>query len=396
MIQRSTVLLLILAHLVFAQRFGQIIADEEDRQEPGMEIINKSKPQEAVVLEGRIDPDHYIVGPGDQFAVNIQFAESVYLTLTVTPNGQLLIPNVGAIEVAGQTLSKVLRLIEGACQQSYQKARISMDLIGIRSYRVSMTGAINTPGFFTVNAATRLVDLLSQVEPNPLAKDYAIQITSKSGYLNIVNPYSYLTKGDLSQNPVLQEGDKIHIPFGSFEESGIVVRGAVALQGYDLILPGETLAEYIKRKVFFQRNLDIYGVKVVRRTQTGIEIISMMPNQFTDFVLLPGDDIEFLNEKPVSVLGYVGSPGSFMYIPGYTAGDYIAKAGGLTASGTFSRVKIVRANGDVVSGKDQIIQRGDIIEVKRSVMHFLFGEITMLQFVNTTAALLLTFIATSR
>ena len=48
------------------------------------------------VLEQVIDPNEYIVGPGDIFGVNIDAMENMYFNVTVGPTVDFLIPGVGS------------------------------------------------------------------------------------------------------------------------------------------------------------------------------------------------------------------------------------------------------------------------------------------------------------
>src|SRR5512140_2247302 len=61
----------------------------------------------SVPLDAPVNSAEYHVGPGDLFAVSIWAAIPVEYQLTVTPEGSLLIPNVGMLDVRGLTLEEV-------------------------------------------------------------------------------------------------------------------------------------------------------------------------------------------------------------------------------------------------------------------------------------------------
>ena len=54
-------------------------------------------------LEAAVDPDAYVVGPGDVFLVNVWTMEEVAFNIPVTPEGKLTIPTIGALAVDGNT-----------------------------------------------------------------------------------------------------------------------------------------------------------------------------------------------------------------------------------------------------------------------------------------------------
>ena len=100
--------------------------------------------------------------------------------------------------------------------------------------------------------------------------------------------------------------------------------------------------------------------------------------------------------KPVSGIGYVCKPGSFNIIPGYNSGDYVARAVEISSAGTRGRLSVIRTDGEILFGEDVLIQRGDVIEVKRSLLHIVFGEISVMDFLSTAGSLMLAYLATSR
>ena len=58
-----------------------------------------------VALESPVDPNAYYVGPSDVIAVNFWMSPPQSYSLTVTPEGTLIIPTVGEVMVSGMTLA---------------------------------------------------------------------------------------------------------------------------------------------------------------------------------------------------------------------------------------------------------------------------------------------------
>ncbi|MBT4555519.1 MAG: hypothetical protein HOC41_07550, partial [Candidatus Marinimicrobia bacterium] len=54
---------------------------------------NERQEQTKIKVDKPINPEHYLVGPGDQFLVNVISSENIVnYTLTVSPTGEILIP----------------------------------------------------------------------------------------------------------------------------------------------------------------------------------------------------------------------------------------------------------------------------------------------------------------
>lgn len=383
----------VLPMLIFGQRFG-LSQNPNDQQNTSNFVPSENPiPVELLALEKPINPDEYMVGPGDQIAISIQTSEMISRVLTISPTGAFMIPGVGRVNLLGLNLTETIRTINDAMLQDYKNARVSSELVGIRQIKVAIVGAVKTPGFYTVTPISRLTDLIELASPRPMALLSTIEVTAGEKSIGHYDITKFYLTGDLAQNPLLREGEQVKIEYGDVNTNAIVVRGAVNRSGYDYLKSGETLGDLIARRIDFRQNADLENIKVVRKVEGVLKFITVAPSDFSSFNLKPGDDIEFLYEKPVNVQGHVASPGSFTFIPGYTAGDYITLAGGLLPSGTMKGIKITRIDGAVLLGEDVVIQRGDIIEIRRSWVNITFGEISVIEFLSTTATLILAVMA---
>ena len=96
------------------------------------------------------------------------------------------------------------------------------------------------------------------------------------------------------------------------------------------------------------------------------------------------------------MIGFVQTPCGFRYIPGYTVRDYIALRGGPTESGSFSKSRIIRKDGTVVtSALDELVLPGDIIEVPPTVQYRLFGRTSIVQIISAFLSIYLAYEAAS-
>ncbi|AYD00513.1 polysaccharide biosynthesis/export family protein [Neorhizobium sp. NCHU2750] len=82
----------------------------------------------------------------------------------------------------------------------------------------------------------------------------------------------------------------------------------------------------------------------------------------------PDVSIEIDRYRPVFVMGEVGRPGQYSYVPGMTAQNAIAIAGGFTSRGYEQDVDVTRKiNGEVVTGRTGVtatVLAGDTIYVR--------------------------------
>ncbi|OHV76352.1 polysaccharide biosynthesis/export family protein [Rhizobium sp. LCM 4573] len=82
----------------------------------------------------------------------------------------------------------------------------------------------------------------------------------------------------------------------------------------------------------------------------------------------PDVTIEVDRYRPVFVMGEVGRPGQYSYVPGMTAQNAIAIAGGFTPRGNQQDVDVTRKiNGEIITGRTAIsspVLAGDTIYIR--------------------------------
>ncbi|MHA1344476.1 MAG: SLBB domain-containing protein, partial [Promethearchaeota archaeon] len=296
------------------------------------------------ILEKVINPEDYIIGPGDEFYIMIVTDISFDYRTRVNPNGYIVLPGVGKFRLAGMNLKDgVEKVVDIIKNNGYKEAKIIVVLSDIRNFKVQILGAINKPGIYTITPVIRLSELIDQAGGfNNLAKQNEILIFNNNNEVDTVDFTMYLLTGDQENNPFLKECKMIFIPFGSVDSECVEVRGEVYNQGYYVVKNNETLNDFLLRLVNVKPTADLSKVLIRRKVSSEREIIQVSSDNFDDFILQPGDEVDILAMEGVTVLGYVKLPRKYGYIPGLTAHDYIGIAGGVTEKGSLNKVTVIR------------------------------------------------------
>ena len=92
-------------------------------------ILNKDKRQERFITDRIVDPDDYIVGPGDELHINIISSNETFDRLVISPTGQLLIPSVGMVDCNKLKLSQLVKEIKKEIRSWSTNVRINVELI---------------------------------------------------------------------------------------------------------------------------------------------------------------------------------------------------------------------------------------------------------------------------
>lgn len=142
-------------------------------------------------------------------------------------NGAILLPDLRAVTVAGLTLDEARRKIEGAYRREIADVEIFLAYQEREVRKVELAGLVATPSV-PVNGKMRLFDVLSQAKvpiDAGLFKSYLVRGDAPLP----IDMYKLMVEGDMSQNVVMQGGDKLYIAGSG--SANVMVMGEVAREG---------------------------------------------------------------------------------------------------------------------------------------------------------------------
>lgn len=237
-----------MALLVFA---GQLEAQTR-RNVPVSAIDGDTLPSSADVMSGRsvagpllesvISRTEYVLGPGDVVNLSIFGFQNQSYTLTISPEGTLVIPTVGVVRVAGKNLHTAERDLARRVRSFYHDVQVELTLAAVRSFKVFLLGDVPNPGVREANAAMRVSEILPAVSADGIARRNVV-LKRSNGRTLTVDLARFLYLGELDQNPVLLEGDIVQVPV---IDEVVTIQGRVARPGQYELRSGETLSDLIQ------------------------------------------------------------------------------------------------------------------------------------------------------
>ena len=157
-------------------------------------------------------PD-YRLGPGDVLEVQIVGRlDATRVQIVVDPEGAIALPPLGTIKVAGLTLLEVNRAITQRARAIFRYADVSIAVISPRSFEVVVSGEVERPGTLQVLATQRLHEIIlttGGITPRGSARH--VQVT-RAGRTTEIDLLLFELKGDITQNPFVQEDMRINVP----------------------------------------------------------------------------------------------------------------------------------------------------------------------------------------
>ena len=300
-------------------------------------------------------PVNYILGPDDELLVIVYGVQEYSGELLVSDEGNINIPNVGQIRVAGLTIeaaTQKLKTVMGNSVYPYLKnggAKLSVTLNKIRSIKVTIIGA-NRPGNLTVSSLSTVFNALYLAGgPNEFGSFREIELVRNNKPIQKVDLYRMLLKGDQSDNIGLKDNDVIRIPA---YKKRVEIQGQVKRPGIFEILPGETLQQVLDFASGFTDTAYTAMVKAFQNSDKERKVKDIASKDYNSYQPESGDLFvvsKILNrfQNRVKINGAVFRPDVYELTDGLTVGDLIRKADGLKEDAYTGRAQIIRLQDDL-------------------------------------------------
>jgi len=193
-------------------------------------------------------PVNYIVGPDDQLDISVYGNSLANWKLNVSPDGNINIPGIGLLNVAGKTIEAATSLIKAKLIASnYAIGRgtnLQVNLGNIRSIKVIIAGEVVKPGTYTLpSLATVFNALYAAGGPGNNGSFREIDVIRDNRVVRKLDIYDFLVKGEQKDNISLQDQDVIRVPTYRLR---VQMKGEVKTPALFEVLPGETLADLIR------------------------------------------------------------------------------------------------------------------------------------------------------
>ncbi|ORM66391.1 polysialic acid transporter [Pantoea rodasii] len=153
----------------------------------------------------------YVLNPGDSIQVRLWGAFTFDGALQVDPKGNIFLPNVGPVQVAGVSNSQLNALITTKVKQVYQ-ANVSVyaSLLQAQPVKVYVTGFVRSPGLYGGVTSDSLLNYLIKAGGVDPDRGSYVDIVVKRGnrVRSSINLYDFLLNGKLGLSQ-FADGDTI-------------------------------------------------------------------------------------------------------------------------------------------------------------------------------------------
>ena len=224
-------------------------------------------------------PNDYKISLRDQLRVILSGSKDQIFNLNVNLDGTVQFPELGSVYVAGLTFQEVKDKLSNLVNQSYIGVSIDISLKNLSAKKVSIVGAVETPGTYLINPFSTITGALAYSGGiSEIGSLRDIKLIRNNGSIFSFDLYDLLIKGDRSKDITIEAGDTILINAASqfVEIGGSVNRPAV----YE-ILEDEDIADIVEFALGFTQTanrsnitisyLDLDKASVISKTDVGLD-----------------------------------------------------------------------------------------------------------------------------
>ena len=298
------------------------------------------------------DSGDYQVGPADTLQLKVWGGVEFQQELTVDRNGEVAIPKIGTVNVAGMTLDQARTAIKNSLAGYLRDFNMSLSLGRLRSTQVYLVGEVINPGRYAVSSFGTVINALAAAGgPSRNGSLRTIKVTRGSKQIAVVDLYDMLLRGDRSQDLRLQNGDTIFVPVigpvvavaGEVKRPAIYeIKGETSLEDV-LTMAGGVSANGYMGRIQVERIKDNQSRIVLDYVVKGMDeakLLSSTVMQDQDMVkVFP---VEEAIRQVVTLKGNVVRPGEYQLRKGMRLSDIIPSTAALLPESYLDSVEISR------------------------------------------------------
>jgi polysaccharide export outer membrane protein len=294
---------------------------------PGTRLAVNDEQQSSAIVERQVDtlpslspepapPAEYQIGPGDLLSVTVYGRPELGSAASgasgttgtggttaaasrsggsrVDENGNLRLPLVGSVAVAGLSLSKAEEKLAASYRELLKEPWVTVEVVEHRSRPLYLFGSFRKPGVFYMDRPMTLLQGIALAEGFDGGASLRSARLSRNGKVQPVDIYELLANGDQRQNVWLHPGDAIYLSDKGMEQ--VFVFGAVSKAGPVPMFNGQlSLAQAIAASTPLSGGFDFSRVRIIRSLSPTrgellvVDFDRIMRGEAASFMLANGD-----------------------------------------------------------------------------------------------------------
>ena len=234
--------------------------------------------------------------------------------MTVSPDGDITVPECGPIHVSGLTVSSAQARIKSRLGEFYSSSDIKTTVGQTRSILVNVMGEVKTPGTYTLSAfATVFHAIYMAGGINNLGTLRNIKVFRQGKLITVVDIYEYILNGRLAGNVRLQDNDVVQV--GAYDCIVDIAGRVKRPMAYEM-RKDESLSTLLRYSGGFASDAYKGSVRVFRKNDRMKSVFNIEEFDWANFKVADGDSVlidSILDryDNMVEIKGAVFHPGMY-------------------------------------------------------------------------------------
>ena len=250
-------------------------------------------------------PNDYIISLRDQFTVILTGSKDALFNLNVKLDGTILFPELGSVSVVGLSFKEVKEKLSQLIKQAYIGVNIDVSLQNLSAKKITIVGAVNTPGTYLVNPFSTITGALAYSGGiSEIGSLRDIKLIRNNKEVFSFDLYDLLIKGNRSNDLTIEAGDTLLINAAS---QFVEITGAVKRPGIYEVLEGETINSLVDFALGFNQTANKSNISVSFLDLNEASIVKKNVDTL---------DQNLQNVLSVNVFNYVNEPSANILVQG--------------------------------------------------------------------------------
>jgi len=293
-------------------------------------------------------PSEYMVGPGDSLSIQLYGKETVSYNLTVNRQGNIDIPQLGPVNIAGQSFSEAKSLLTSIINERKIGVKSNISMGELRSSRVFVLGEAYRAASYTLSSlATVTQAIYAAGGINEIGSLRNIQVKRRGKVVATLDLYQLLLAGDTSGDINLMAGDVVFIPTVG---ATVGVKGEVNRPAIYELKNEVSIDEVIQLAGGVKATAYEKVGKIARINNSGLRsVISVNLSTSPKSKVKNGDVIEVGSvlsalEQSITVKGHVQRPGIYGWHKNIKLSDILTNIKDFKAQPDLEYILVTRKN----------------------------------------------------
>ncbi len=158
--------------------------------------------------------EEYNMNAGDHVQIQVMGHDDLTGTYVARTDGKFEYPLIGTVEIEGKTIDGLTHELKERLAEYIVNPLITINIAKMGTTRVFVLGEVRHAGLHELTKSHRALDAIGAAngftDKAAKKKVYLIR-NGKEDNIQFLNFNAYLKKGDISQNPILHEGDCLYL-----------------------------------------------------------------------------------------------------------------------------------------------------------------------------------------